>query len=230
MDYRDWEPVYKKILSDFNFNQELDFTSAKLLDEMLQHKKIVPIEKLKSMISGKEIFIFGAGPSLEKSIHRYKNKYQNKLKIAVDGATTALLIEGVHPDIIVTDLDGDVGDQLQAHFGGCLMIIHAHGDNIEQIKRYVPKFEGEILGTTQTNPSQYDCLYNFGGFTDGDRAIHIAEHFNAKKINLIGFDFNDEIGKYSYMENKNKKVKLKKLRWCKKLIEDIDKQHKIEFL
>ena len=81
------------------------------------------------------------------------------------------------------------------------------------------KIKGKIIGTTQTDPSKFKNLHNFGGFTDGDRAVFIANHFKAKKINLIGFDLNGKIGKYSFSENKNKELKLKKLKWCKYLIE-----------
>jgi len=41
---------------------------------------------------------------------------------------------------------------------------------------------------------------------------------NAKKISLLAFNFNGEIGKYSFPLNKDKNKKLKKLEWCKKLI------------
>jgi len=81
------------------------------------------------------------------------------------------------------------------------------------------------MGTTQGNPEPYDHLHNFGGFTDGDRAVHIADHFKAKTISLIGFDFTNELGEYSFAEHKNKDIKLKKLQWCKSLIDSLDKQH-----
>ena len=43
--------------------------------------------------------------------------------------------------------------------------------------------------------------------------------YNAKEIYLVGFDFNGTIGRYSFSKNKNKNQKLKKLKWCKYLIE-----------
>ena len=97
-------------------------------------------------------------------------------------------------------------------------IIHAHGDNIAEIKKFVPKFKKNIIGSTQISPLPYENIYNFGGFTDGDRAVFLASHFKAKNIHIIGFDFEGRIGKYSYPENKDKKQKLKKLKWCKYLI------------
>ena len=74
-------------------------------------------------------------------------------------------------------------------------------------------------------------MYNFGGFTDGDRAVFLAVHFNAKKIFLIGFDFNNTIGEYSFVEKKDKKNKIKKLKWCKHLLDFlINENNEIEFL
>ena len=231
MDYKDWKSTYEKIVSDFNYSVKTDEKAADALDKLLQEKKnLFPISMLKDLINNREIMIFGAGPSLEKSILKHKKKFTDKLKIAADGTTTALLKNNIRPDIIVTDLDGKVSDQLKANSEGSIAIIHAHGDNINKIKKYVPKLEGKILGTTQINPEPYDFLYNFGGFTDGDRAVYLADHFHAKKIYLMGFDFNGKIGEYSFAEKKDKKLKLKKLKWCEYLIDVLNKQNSIHYL
>jgi uncharacterized Rossmann fold enzyme len=42
-------------------------------------------------------------------------------------------------------------------------------------------------------------------------------------INLIGFDFNGEIGKYSFPRGKDKNLKLQKLKWCRNLIDLLKK-------
>lgn len=231
MEYKEWEPIYEKIAKDFNISVENDEKAANILDKLLQKKKnLFLISKLGELIDNREIIVFGAGPSLEPAILTYKKKVTDKLKIVADGATTALLKNNIHPDIIVTDLDGKVLDQLKASLEGSITIIHAHGDNIDKIKEYVPKFKGYLVGTTQTNPDPYDNLHNFGGFTDGDRAVHIADHFHAKEIYLMGFDFNNEIGPYSFAENKDKNLKLKKLKWCKHLIDMLNKQDIIHYL
>jgi uncharacterized Rossmann fold enzyme len=218
MKYENWEPFYKKILKEFNFKESEDKKSAKLLDNLLSNKPIFPLDELSQLIKDKQVFVFGAGPSLENSIIKNKNFFDSGIKIAADGTTSCLVKYGVLPDIIVTDLDGNIQDQIKSNDNGSVIIIHAHCDNKDKIKKYIPKIKGKIIGTTQTDPDKLKNLYNFGGFTDGDRAVFIADHFNAKKINLIGFDFDGKIGKYSFSENKNKKLKLKKLRWCKKLI------------
>jgi len=219
MFYKEWAPIYKKIVDDFGFSIKKDELAANVLEGLLKKKKPFLIKELKELIYDKEVIVFGAGPSLENSIERNKKKYASKLKITADGATTALLEKNILPDIIVTDLDGKVPDQILACSKGSIMVIHAHGDNINKIKNYVPEFKGKIIGSTQTDPKEYKNVYNFGGFTDGDRAICLANHFNAKKIHLVGFDFNGDIGKYSFSEEKSKNLKLKKLKWCKYLIE-----------
>jgi len=104
MDYKDWKSTYEKILSDFNYSVETDEKAADILDKLLQEKKnLFPISTLKDLINNGEIMIFGAGPSLEESILKHKKKLTDKLKIAADGTTTALLKNNIRPDIIVTD-------------------------------------------------------------------------------------------------------------------------------
>jgi len=71
----------------------------------------------------------------------------------------------------------------------------------------VPRLR-KVIGTTQSRPT--NGLYNFGGFTDGDRAVFLAKHLDALKIILIGFDFEDE----SVTLRKHKK-----LIWAKRLID-----------
>ncbi len=225
MFYKDWKPLYDKIAKDFNFQVEKDIQAADILNKLLQNKNLCSKKKLEDIIASKDVFIFGAGPSLEQKIIKHKRGLSNKIKIAADGATSALLENDIFPEIIVTDLDGKITDQLEANSMGSIAVIHAHGDNINKIKEYVPKFSGDIIGTTQNDPSPYKNLHNFGGFTDGDRAIFLADYFRAKKIYLVGFDFDGEIGKYSFSERKDKIQKLKKLKWCKYLIDLLKKEN-----
>lgn len=226
MDYKEWEPIYHKIVSDFGFSIETDRQAADVLNSLIQKKQGYPTDKLNFLIRNKNIAVFGAGPSLEFSLELYKEEFNNKtITIAADGTTTALMKKHILPDIIVTDLDGKISDQIKANRDGSIVVIHAHGDNLQQIIMYVPQFKGPMMGTVQVNPDVYDKIYNFGGFTDGDRAVFLATHFQAKNITLVGFDFNGGIGKYSFTQKKNKEKKLRKLKWCKYLIELLDKQN-----
>jgi hypothetical protein len=87
--------------------------------------------------------------------------------------------------------------------------VHAHGDNIDKLEKYVPLLHS-IVGSTQSVPLKN--VYNFGGFSDGDRCVFLAKEFGAAKINLIGFDFNDE---------DVTPTKKKKLHWAKTLIGEL---------
>ena len=225
MFFKDWKPIYEKIADDLNFPLEKEKQAATILNQLLEKKNVYSNDNLKEIIVGKEVVIFGAGPSLETSIIKHKRDLIGKIIIAADGVTSALLKNDILSDIIVTDLDGKVSDQIKANSEGSVVIIHAHGDNVSNVKKYVPEFNGELVGSTQIDPEPYENIQNFGGFTDGDRAIFLADHFKAKKICLIGFDFQGEIGEYSFAENKDYKLKLKKLNWCKYLINLLKKDN-----
>ena len=206
MEWRQWKPIYEKILKDFGFNRQKDEEAAKLAAEIA--KSNVTPKKLEGIIHGKVVSICGAGKNLEEEMGKIEG-----IVIAADEATTSLLKHGIIPHIITTDLDGNIEDLIKANKEGSIVIIHAHGDNMEALKSWLPFFKGKILLTTQSKP--FDAVYNFGGFTDGDRAYCIAKHFNAKKIKLIGFDFENPRKK----EGKDIGIKKKKLEWAKKIIE-----------
>ncbi|MEF8847847.1 MAG: 6-hydroxymethylpterin diphosphokinase MptE-like protein [Candidatus Thermoplasmatota archaeon] len=213
-----------------NINREKDEKSSEMLDNILIRKNsLISTSCVKKIFRDKEVFVFGAGPSLVSGIEKYRNFFRNKIKISADGATSALIERGIYPNLVVSDLDGRISDQIKANKNKSIMVIHSHGDNISKVKKYTHKFQGSILGTTQVDPKKYRCLYNFGGFTDGDRAVYLSAHFKPKKIFLIGFDFNKEVGRYSFVKESKKDVefKLKKLDWCKKLIRILEEKSKV---
>ncbi|MBN2066438.1 MAG: DUF115 domain-containing protein [Candidatus Thermoplasmatota archaeon] len=217
-----WKPVYESILRDFGFSERDDESTAIVLDSLLQQKhSVYSLDSVCALLKHKRVIVCGAGPSLESSLIAHRTLLGEAVCITADGATSALLKQGVTPDIIVTDLDGNVCDQVHANAKGSLVIIHAHGDNRSSLEQYVPQFTGPLAGTTQTNPGPYDTLHNFGGFTDGDRAVFLADHCNAQKISLMGFDFTGAIGTYSFSSKKDAKQKLQKLQWCERLINSL---------
>jgi hypothetical protein len=87
---------------------------------------------------------------------------------------------------------------------GCILVLHAHGDNVGRVESLIPKVGG-FIGTTQSIP--FDRIYNFGGFTDGDRAVCMAKEMGARGIGLVGFDFEKAEG-----------MKRKKLGWARKIL------------
>ena len=217
-----WESKYKEILKDFGYSRKKDSQSCKLLDSLLPKK--TPIVKIRDLIESKPVFVIGAGPSLPSCISILK-KYKKITKIIADGATKAIIENGLNPDIVVTDLDGDITSLKKAGRTNALMVVHAHGDNTNMI-HLVKNFKN-CIGTTQTKP--VGRVYNFGGFTDGDRCVFLASHFKAKKIILLGMDFGTRIGKYSKISVVNRNTKIAKLRRGKKLLEWLVQKSESEF-
>lgn len=252
MNFEEWDKWYKKILKDFGFSREEDERTACILNELLSKHGSISIENLinnlnhdnvaipnfhRNRVDIKNFMVFGAGPSLKKDIEYIRTKYtienpENYIIIAADGATTALLEEKVVPDIIVTDLDGKIEDLMLANDFGSFFVIHAHGNNFDQIIKYTKKFH-KILGTTQSKP--FSNLYNFGGFTDGDRAVFLAAALAAEKIVLAGMDFGKIVTKYSRPNIKTEtaeadEIKQKKLQYAEELIDCLKNNENIEII
>ncbi|MGZ7066927.1 MAG: 6-hydroxymethylpterin diphosphokinase MptE-like protein [Methanobacterium sp.] len=230
MNLDEWFSWYRIILKEFGFSQKDDEESAKILNRLLENRNDLKTSDIK--IKDK-VIIFGAGPSLKKNINDIKSlKLEYFTLIAADGATSALLEEKIMPDIIVTDLDGKMDDIIKANNEGSILVIHAHGDNMDKIKKYVPRLQ-RILGTTQSVP--LGNVYNFGGFTDGDRCIFLAIELGAKFIVLAGMDFGKIVTKYSRpdlknLEDKADEIKQKKLKYAKEITEWAGKYEDVEMV
>ena len=214
-----WFSWYKEILEEFSFDRQMDEKSAEMLRKLLEDRDSLSPEDI-SIKS--DTIIFGAGPSLKRNIKELKKVGMDYFTlICADGAVTALLEEKIIPDIVVTDLDGKMVDIIDSNRNGAIMVVHAHGDNMDNIQRYVPVLEN-VLGSTQSIP--LENVYNFGGFTDGDRCVFLAVKLGAKNIFMAGMDFGKIITRYSRPNIKEEKgqadlIKEKKLRYAKKLVE-----------
>ncbi len=192
MDWSEWKPFYLRIVREMGYSIEEDRKAAEVLRALLlEGDEYLTREELGAVLE-KRAYVFGAGPSLEDALRG--GDFSDGTVIAADGTTSALLDQGIVPDIIVSDLDGRIPDLKIANDKGSFMVVHAHGDNVEKLTAYVPLFS-RVLGTTQTEP--LDVVYNFGGFTDGDRAAFLAEELGAREIVLIGFDFGEVVGRWS---------------------------------
>ena len=200
MDFNEWEGWYKEILDTLGFSREGDENTAELLDKILDEKGCLTLEQFFDEIMEKKdtskFIVVGAGPSIKKHIKYVKENYDlnDYLIVSADGATTAMLEDDLVPDIVATDLDGKMEDLLAANSLGSYFVIHAHGNNEELIDNWTTKFD-KILGTTQSVPIGH--LYNFGGFTDGDRAMFFAIALGCEEMVLAGMDFGTTVTKYS---------------------------------
>jgi len=202
MNWKNWMKIYEKIEEDFRFKRELEVESRDTLSKILGDR-VLSIGDIKSIV-GKEVYVVGFSPSLEEEIELIPDK---ATIIAADDAAVILNDLGLEPKIVMTDLDGDMDGLMRiknAAFG-----IHAHGDNIPLLQ--YADFFSPRFGTTQIEPL-YN-VYNFGGFTDGDRGVFLATHFGAR-VHLVGFDFSTP----RFKEGKDMERKRKKLQWAKYLI------------
>jgi len=197
MKWSEWSPFYKDIVEKLGIDPNGDYEATTILSRLLTDMDSNPlIMALEKKISGKDVVVFGTGPSLEHHIDSVlKDSYLSEaVFIAADGATTALLENGLRCDFIVTDLDGNMKDILDSMNNGAISIVHGHGDNIPAVNKYVPMME-RVLGSTQVEP--LSNVFLWGGFTDGDRACFLASHYKPRSIVLAGMDFGEIVGRWS---------------------------------
>ncbi|MBQ4596879.1 MAG: DUF115 domain-containing protein [Methanocorpusculum sp.] len=184
MKFEEWESYYQRILDYFGFGREEDEEAARILSSLLSRDDFA---LLSGMLCNAEVIVAGNAPSLPADIKN--TDFSGKIVIAADAAARVLKKGGVTPQIVFTDLDGLDDDVLEMNAEGTLLAVHAHGDNIPLVKSWVPKMQGPVVGTTQSAP--LSNVYNFGGFSDGDRGVFAAHELGAASVSLIGFDLDD---------------------------------------
>ena len=210
MYFSEWEPVYVKILNDMGIDRSSDETSARSLKLLTINSDIISEDDISGIIKN-EVIVAGGNVSSDDMI-LLKELRPGRTLISAGSAADVLMMNDIVPDIAVTDLDGDAELQKKASASGSVLVVHAHGDNLHLIKEHVKDIKTPIMITTQSRPDITLC--NFGGFTDGDRAVCMARHFGAKKITLIGFKFDEP----AYKPDTDMVMKKRKLRWAERII------------
>ena len=199
MNFQDWEPHYRGILDYFGFDRAADEEAARLLASLVTRDNLL---SLASLTEGNEVTVCGNAPCLKDEFKKIRG-----VVFAADAAAEVLLDHGIRPDAIFTDLDGATDRFIAMNRAGTIIIVHAHGDNMPLLRHWMPRFPGPLVATTQAAP--LPRVHNFGGFTDGDRAVFAADELGASEITIIGFDLDD----------KNvDPVKLGKLIWARTLL------------
>lgn len=181
MQYVNWEPCYVRILSYFGFDRAGDEEAARLLSSLLDRDNLL---SLVTITDGNDVTVCGNAPCLKQEIPKIRG-----VVFAADAAAEVLDDNGIRPDAVFTDLDGATDRLLEMNREGTIVVVHAHGDNIPLLKHWVPRFTGPVVATTQAAPLPH--VHNFGGFTDGDRAVFAADELGAASITLAGFDLDD---------------------------------------
>ena len=196
MDMVEWEVFYSNIINRFSIDFFADNKSAEMLDK-LTGSVHTSEHLLKNFIERRTCIVYGAGPTLAATPTEILCN-TNFTHVAADGSARLFLDRKVRlPDILVTDLDGGY-ETVMACAPKSVIVLHAHGDNMDKIKRVVPrllKLKTKMVLTTET--VQKGKVKNFFGFTDGDRAAWLCRYFNAKRIILAGMDFDSDTGEYS---------------------------------
>ncbi len=201
VDFSLWEPHYREILRYFGFSREDDEKAAALLATLTDRDDLPVLARL---VRGRDVVVCGNAPCLVKELGRIP---KGSVVFAADAAADVLFTHGIRPDAVFTDLDGATDLLPEMNAAGTIVVVHAHGDNIPLLRHWTKRFTGPVVATTQSTPLSH--VHNFGGFSDGDRAVFAADALGAKTVTLIGFDLDD----------KNvDPVKRGKLMWAKKLL------------
>ncbi len=183
MRYTDWAPVYEAVLADFGFDRSGDERARDRLADLTD-----PFDTGRlAGLDGARVAVVGAAPSLSEELSLARDA---EVVVAASAAADVCLDAGVAVDLMVTDLDKNPETAVDLTRKGVPVAAHAHGDNVPAVEEWVPEMAGEwVLPTTQAEP--VGPVENFGGFTDGDRAAFLADHFGADRLVFPGWDFDD---------------------------------------
>jgi uncharacterized Rossmann fold enzyme len=185
------------------------------------------IERMSS--TDKKIVIVGAAVTSLEIIKILKN---NNFLVLADGAGAVFstlddeLEEEAWSRSLCVISDGDGGSGLtKAIQKEIPLILHAHGDNIlswTKVIDYILSSDIEIkIVLTHQLPKKIDGMYNFGGFTDGDRAVCFVHSIGVPKERIVMIGTRtDIVGKWSGITDKE--LKLSKLKWMEKILQIIE--------
>lgn len=212
MQYREWAPVYERIRAEFGFDMAEEERSAErlaaLAPELSAERALAAV---RARLAGRDAVIVGLAPRAgPPPVWRLPTGGPRPAILAADGAAQTCLEAGLVPDVVVTDLDGPVASEVSAQMRGALVVIHAHGDNVPQLERWVPELTGARAGSWAGAPTPQ--LLDVGGFTDGDRAAYLAAEGGARRVLLWGFDFE----RAAEPDPRSRERKLAKLRWAER--------------
>lgn len=174
------------------------------------------------LLNAAQVIVIGAAVSAEN----LRSYGEETVFVASDGAVGAL-DDYSQLACVVSDLDGaNYLDDAAAH--GQIIVVHAHGDNMNQWPDKILKWSRfdsppSLILSHQVNQI-IPGMYNFGGFTDGDRALCfvLSLGVDADKIELVGFNL-ERVGQWSGVTNPEKKMQ--KLQWMGRIVSELGFGH-----
>jgi len=226
--------IQNEVRQSFGWSEADDVESAiQLQNHLEEHEDWSPANREKAfervkkqLLNAERVVVIGA--AVEENEIKHFNQ-SGDVFIAADGAVGA--VENYSQlACIVSDLDG--GAYLDAAASkGQTIIVHAHGDNLLQWKKTLAVWEqypsAPSLILSHQVTKAISGMYNFGGFTDGDRALCFALSLGVspERIQLIGFSIN-RIGQWSGITNVDNK--LQKLVWMERIVSELKFGHFIK--
>lgn len=213
MRYSEWEPAYDAIRAAFGFDRDADRAARDLLAELT-----TPFDegRLEELLAGNHVAIAGGATGVAADLATIEDV---DTVVAASVSAGALRAAGRAVDLMVTDLDKTPAVVRTLAAEGTPVAVHAHGDNVALVREQVPRLPDlAVLPTTQVAPS--GPVRNYGGFTDGDRAAFIADHFDADRLSFPGWDLDDpSVGP----------VKQQKLEWAARLLHWLERRRDERF-
>tara|TARA_B110000459_G_scaffold201514_1_gene252364 strand:- start:77 stop:835 length:759 start_codon:yes stop_codon:yes gene_type:complete len=222
--------VQDEVRKAFEWSVSADRSSAEAMVDCVQtHSQMVQawepgactatLERLKQhLLEAPEVVVLGAAVSASE----VADLGEGCLIIAADGSVGALN-DLTKLACVVSDFDGGTHlDEAAEH--GAVIVVHAHGDNPQRwfhcLKAWSRFANPPSLVLSHQTPIPLSGAHNFGGFTDGDRAVCFALAMGVPKdqIRLIGFSLN-EVGPWS--ATTIPALKLEKLVWMNRILKSV---------
>jgi uncharacterized Rossmann fold enzyme len=201
MRFEEWEPVYEAILDDFGYPRSGDEEARDFLAANTRGFDWSTLDH----VAGSSVAIAGGAGTLGDELGVVESA---GVVVAASNAAATIRDAGLDVDLMTTDLDKVPETAVALSRAGTPVAVHAHGDNLSALQRWLPEFDLEfVLPTTQAAPVA--PVENVGGFTDGDRGAFLADHLGAATLRFPGWDFDDSTAS---------PAKLKKLEWAERLL------------
>lgn len=192
------EGAFKESLEHYFINSMTIKEQGRQLDENfkrnIQKKELIhSIDEIKDDFKGKNVYIIGGGPSLDKSLSIIKNKEEDAVLICVGTTSAKLMKYGIVPEyILITDSRYPIKTQLEncpsKELSKLLYLSTSYYGAVEI-------FSGEKYAVFQSEYEKSENYANHKGYTlfetggsVSTTAIDIALRLKCKEIKCFGLD------------------------------------------